>query len=400
MAWFDFIFKADKVLDQADLTASYLDNIPLSSPWADNSHLERVTFETLYGLPNSTLVVNRDVAMSIAAVAKARNLIATSIASMPLYAQKNGHTLETQPALLTQLSKNTTNFNVISWTVDGLIFYGRAFWRIDEKTLDGRPRYITFVPEWKAEVNDEGQLVKAFGKDISEGQYIRIDSNNEGFLNYGREVIRTAKQFEIAAAEAGENPIPALALVQKPGTQDLDQEEITTLLAGWRSARRKRGGSIAYLNSSVDVKDLGQNSENLLIDGLNYNVLQIARALGLPAHALDATVNGSSLSYSNQGSRNRELIQAFSGFMTAIESTLSMYFPAGQNIRFDSAELLRADNKERFDAYSVAINAGFLTKDEVRAQEGLDPLPRELSQINPEQKEELPADNSTPEEQA
>lgn len=398
MAW--FTFKANKVLDQADLNATYLDNLPLVSPYADNSHLERLTFENLYGIQDSTLVVTRDVAMSIAAVAKARNLMATSIGSMPLYAQKNGHTLETQPALLTQLSKNTTNFNVISWTVDGLMFYGRAFWRIDEFTQDGRPRYITFVPEWKAEVNEEGRLVKAFDKSINEGQYIRIDANNEGFLNYGREVIRTAKQFEIAAAEAGENPIPALALVQKPGTTDLSQEEISGLLAGWRAARKKRGGSISYLNSSVGIESLGQNAENLLIDGLNYNVLQIARALGLPAHALDATVQGSSLSYSNQGSRNRELIQSFSGLMVAIESTLSMYFPAGQTIRFDSAELLRADNKERFETYATAISAGFLTKDEVRAQENLEPLPKELPQNDPKPVEVVPAEDTTPKESA
>ncbi|WP_064722252.1 phage portal protein [Paenarthrobacter nicotinovorans] len=395
MAFFDFLFGAGEELTaRQEMNASFIDSIPLESPWADNSHLETITLANLYGLTPDTLPVNRTSAMQIASIAKGRNLIATSIARMPLKATRNGSLATNQPTLLTQLQTGTPNFITLSWTVDSMLFYGRAFWLITDKSFDGRPLHVKYIPESQVETKD-GQLVKAFGKTVSPSDFIRIDANNEGFLAYGAGVIREAQEIELAAREAGASPVPSIVLKQMEGN-NLSQEEITALVAQWTAARRKRGGSVAYANKAIDVESLGQHAENLLIEGRNYAALQVARALGLPAWAVDATVAGASLNYSNQASRNRELIDALTGFMTSIEQTLSLFLPAGTEVKFDTAELLKGDTKERYDAYAVGIAAGFLTKDEARARENLEPLPVE-EQVAPE----IPAEpQPTPDEES
>jgi HK97 family phage portal protein len=390
LAFFDFLFGAgEKLTAQQELNASFIDSIPLESPWADNSHLETITLAGLYGLTPDNLRINRTSAMQIASIAKGRNLIATSIARMPLKATRNGALATTQPTLLTQLQTGTPNFITLSWTVDSMLFHGRAFWLITEKTFDGRPLHIKYIPEAQVETKD-GQLVKAFGKSVGPADFIRLDANNEGFLAYGAGVIREAQEIELAAREAGASPVPSIVLKQTEGNA-LAQDEISNLVAQWTAARRKRGGSVAYANKSIDVESLGKHAEDLLIDARNYAALQVARALGLPAWAVDATVAGASLNYSNQASRNRELIDALTGFMTSIEQTLSLFLPSGTEVKFDTAELLKGDTKDRYDAYAVAIAAGFLTKDEARARENLDPLPVE-EQVAPE----IPAERPEP----
>lgn len=373
MGFFDLFFKADAITAQADLNAAYIDSLPLESPWADNSHLETLTLANLYGITPDNLPVNRTSAMSIASVAKGRNLICTSIARMPLQAVRSGSPVADQPTLLKQLEVGVPNFITLSWTVDSMLFHGRAFWLITEKTFDGRPAHIRFIPESQVETKD-GLLVKAFGKSVSPTDYIRLDSNNEGFLNYGAGVIREAQEIELAAREAGASPVPSIVLKQKEGS-DLSSETIKEMLAGWTAARRKRGGSVGYANKAIDVESMGQHSENLLIDARNVASLQVARALSLPAWAVDASVAGASLNYSNVSSRNRETIDALTAYMVSIEQTLSLYLPSGTEVKFDTTEMLKADTKDRYDAYAVAISAGVLTVNEARSYENLEPLP-------------------------
>lgn len=374
MAFLDIFLKGGEIPAKQELAASYVDPVPLGSPWADNSHLETLVLADLGFVGGELLPVNRKSAMSVAAIAKGRNLICSSIARMPLQALRNGTPLETQPTWLTQLEVGVPNFITLSWTIDAMLFYGRAFWLITERTAtDNRPLHIKFVPEHETETKD-GLLVRAFGEPVKATDYIRIDAFSEGFLTYGAEVIREAREIELAAREAGANPVPSVVLKQKEG-EDLTPEERTGLLAAWNNARRKRGGSVGYVNKAIDVESLGQHAENLLIAGRNQAVLQVARALGLPAYELSANVEGTSLNYSNQADRNRQLIDALTPYIEAIQGTLSLYLPQGQTVKFDATELLKADIAERYDYYKVGIDAGFLTADEARERENLAPLP-------------------------
>lgn len=371
MSWFESLFGAVDIPARQEVAASYFDEVALGSPWADSSALERLTFESLYGLPSVDIPINRKTAMSIPAIAKGRNLIANTIARMPLVAEKNQRPLATQPSFLVQLQNGVPNFQTVSWIVDSLIFHGRSFLLIEERQANGQPKSLRFVPEWKAEVNDNGELVRAFDKPVLRGSYIRIDGPNEGLLNHSGELIRDVKELERVAAEVGANPVPSIVL---KAVQNISPEEKSELLSGWSTNRRKRYGSVAYAGPNVNVEQIGQAAENLLIEGRNYATLQVGRALGIPGYFLDASVAGASLTYSNTSGKNRELIEAISPYMVSIEQTLSLYLPSGTVVEFDTSALLRGDTKERYETYTAAIAAGFLTVNEVRAMENLEPL--------------------------
>lgn len=352
------------------------------SPLADSSHLETLTIADLYGTTPEEMPVNRSTAMQIAAVAKGRNLICTSIARMPLLAVKVGVPLDSQPAVLRQLTPGMPNFIVLSWVVDSLIFYGRTYLLITARSADGKPASVRYVPEGEAETQD-GRLVRAFGQSVKADGYIRIDAPHEGILSYGKTVLRTAREVIQASAEAGANPIPHVVLQQKEGAE-LRQDEVNSLLSGWRASRRRRGGSAAFLSKGIQAEALGQSAENLLIAGQNNATLEIARLLGLPAHTLDGSVAGTALNYQNQASRNRELIDSLTPYIEAIQQTFALYLPTGTEAVFDTTELLRPDTKGRYDEYAVALSSGFLTVDEVRQRENLAPLP-EQSQTTPQE---------------
>ena len=74
-------------------------------------------------------------------------------------------------------------------------------------------------------------------------------------------------------------------------------------------------------------------------------------------------------------------------YMREIEAALSELLP--DDVRFNVDGFLRPDTTTRYAAHKVAIEAGFLTIDEVRAIEGLNPLPKE----DEEGKEEGDADD-------
>jgi hypothetical protein len=95
----------------------------------------QVMGENLPSLYSSlTLRVSRKDAMSVPSVARARNLICGTVASIPLeyYNKRTGEVIA-PPRWINQLAKNQPSFITINWCVDSLLFYGVAYLRITER---------------------------------------------------------------------------------------------------------------------------------------------------------------------------------------------------------------------------------------------------------------------------
>lgn len=339
------------------------------SPWATGDLADFEPDPTLAYLLARGQHVDRAQAMSVAAVAKGRHLIASTIGRFPLVAMVGTDPAPRPPAWVRQPEAGRPRYVTILWTVDALIFYGRAFWRITARLADGRPAQFEWVPEWSAETDMLGNLITAWGEPVGPGDSIRIDGPHEGILNFAAERIIEAIEIDAAASKASDNPVPSIELHQTAG-DPMTTAQIAEMVAAWERARKRSG--VGYTNQSVELIPHGLAPEQLLIDGRNTVALNIARAMGIPAWAVDAVVNGSSLNYSNAPSRSRELIDyGLTPYMSAIEGRLSLddVLPAGTWARFDTTDLLRGDFKARMDAYEVAIRAGVYTAEECRAME-------------------------------
>lgn len=73
----------------------------------------------------------------------------------------------------------------------------------------------------------------------------------------------------------------------------------------------------------------------------------------------------------------------FRAWTTCIESVFSNLLPAGQFVRFDFNSLLRGDAKTRFEAYKTALMSFWMTPNEVRANEEMEPLPHGDEPLQP-----------------
>lgn len=341
----------------------------VASPFAPPSHLASITLDNLFpGVDMSTLAPTRASAMRVDSVMAARNRIVTPIAGMPMVTVGGACPLVANP------ERGRPRAVTLAWTVDQMLWYGRAWWEITERRADdGRPTAVVLRLEDQVTYDPDRGTVTVDGfAPRPATDFIRFDALGEGVLATAGDVLTRAVLVEAAAARAADNPVPSIELHQTEGSRPLSNEEVDALIARWARARRGANGGVAFTGPSVEVKTHGAAAEQLLIQGRTAASLAVARSFGLPAWALDVSVTGSSLTYSNVPSRSRELLDySLRPYMDAIEGRLSMddVAPPGVEVRLDPIRLLRGDFADRMNAGKVAIEAGIYSVDEIRALE-------------------------------
>lgn len=334
----------------------------IASPFNDENHLQAVTMAELFpSIDPSLLPVSRELAMQIPALARARNLICTSIGRLPLVAYNADGPLAQQPDIVRRPDPGHPAYITWSWTVDELLFYGRAwFYRIP----GGRLR---LYPQTGIDFDDQDQPTGFRGNRLA-GDWLRVDSGADGILTTGRQAIRAALAVETAYRRAADMPVPAIDLHQTTPNPQLSRTERQALISDWAAARNGKNGGVAYTSFNIEAKPLGTTAENLLISARNAAALDMARLCGLPAWAVDATTGGSSLTYSNLVDRNRELTDySLATYMAPLEARFSLddVLPAGSWARFSTSDWLRGDLKARAESYVAARDAGILTQQQI-----------------------------------
>ena len=110
-----------------------------------------------------------------------------------------------------------------------------------------------------------------------------------------------------------------------------------------------------------------------LINERRMSVHDIARLYRVPVHMLaemDLSTWGAGIREMNKHFHRTTLLP----YAQRLETSYRALLRPGQYARFDPTEFLRGDTKDRYDAYAVAIAAGFLTPNEVRTREDLPPI--------------------------
>lgn len=338
-------------------------------------------------LPTSlqSLIVSRSLAMQVPALARARNVIAGTIAELPLRMQRsNGERIEPSLPWVDQPERSSARAVTLAWTVDDLSFYGASYWQVtDVYSEGGRPaRFVRVNPtRVSADTDGTGTVVtrwKVDGKPLplsGPGSLVVFAGLEEGVLARGGRTIRTALELEKAAYRYASEPVPH-AVLKNTGT-DLPADKVEALLSAWRTARSSN--STAYLNSAVDLDLVGFDAEQLqLVEARKYLAVEIARLMNVPAHFVNAS-DGDSMTYSNLTQERRSLVDfSLRHYLAAIEQRLSMddITPQGTSVRFDLSEFLRADAMERAQVYALLIESGVIDTDEAREREDLTPRGR------------------------
>ena len=327
--------------------------------------------------------VGRDEAISVPAVMRCRNLIATTIGVMNLETYSKA-TKEELPNLpwVNQLSKSAPNSVIVTALIDALLFYGSAYLEVTEVYQDdNRPSRFDFVNNTRVQVqlNKENTFVDFYTVDGRErpmsgiGSLVTFQSPIDGILHAGARILRAAIDLEKAAANAAAVPTPAGIL--KNNGADLGDKEVAGLLAAWRRSRAER--STAYLTSSLEFQPTSFSPKDMTYnDSLQYMAVQVARLCNVNAYYINADIN-SSFTYSNVQDERRQFVSlTLQPYITCVESRLSMddITPNTQFVAFDmDSGFLRANPLERLAVIEKMLALDLITVEQAREMEELSP---------------------------
>jgi HK97 family phage portal protein len=327
--------------------------------------------------------ITRGEAMAVPAVARARNLVCGTIASMPLeqfVLDVERGELSEVPAYpwVRQPEIDTPRSTTIAYTVDSLWFYGRAYWMVTEVyEEDGRPRRFRWInpQDVTFDVNLEGIITRYYYRltptpTSGVGSLIVFTYIDEGLLRRAGQTIRTCLELERAALEFARNPAPAVTL--KNTGVDLPADQVTNLLERWRESRRSTGGAVAYLSAAMDLQSVGFSPKDLaMVEAREFQVAEIARACNMPPALLGANIG--SMTYQNVQAERRGLVDlALQPLISSIEQRLSMddVSPRGTSVMMRVNDFLRATPIEEAQLLSVLLDRGVITSDEARRRIG------------------------------
>lgn len=336
---------AYRLLTRVESTQVAVPDLPSSGPgpfrgiiWPGSSaNLTEIAWSEIFG--TTGLMATRAMAMSIPAVAKARQLLVTQVARFPLRAYRGTALVEPQPVWTFRTDQDVSPWHRMAWTVDDLIFYGWSCWAV-RRDADGAPISVERIPieRWATAANGE---ILVDGKPVLASSVIVIPGPFEGLLATATRTLVGGARLEQSWISKAENPVPITEL-HETGPDELQDGEPEAIVADWLAARNDPKGTVAYTPNRIQVITHGQNDPAMFIEARNSLRIDVGGVLGIPAALMDASLSTASLTYSTQeGQRNEFADYTLPYWTDPIAQRLSMddVVPRGQRIRFDQAEL-------------------------------------------------------------
>jgi len=336
------------------------------------------TIDGLNPFINGVHSATREQAMSVPTIARARSIICSSIASIPMKVRDKSTGMQVDaPRVISDPDPRVTSAASWVWCAEDLLFSGYSYFQITALFQDTfrvrsmqrvAPQRVTIVTN---RLSTEIDSYRVDGNDVPTsgvGSLVVFYGNDEGLLNRAGRTISAGAELERAAAMYAREPVPTMVL--KSNGTALPADRIAKLLESWGSARRNR--ATAFLNADVSLEALGFDPQKLqLNEARSYVATELARAVGIPAFFVDADT-GSSMTYSNQTTTRQTLLDfSLRPMMTSIEQRLSQsdFLPASQECKFDLDDYLRGSAMERAQVYEILNRIGALSPDEIRNKE-------------------------------
>ena len=194
------------------------------------------------------------------------------------------------------------------------------------------------------------------------------------------DIIDTAHSAQVYGRTLLDNGATPALVLKHP--QVLDEEAATRLKESWRAAyggARKAGG-IAVLEEGMSLDTLSMSNEDLqLLETRKFTRSEIAALFRVPAHMIGDMERST---FSNIEHQSIEFVQHCIRpwavrFEQVMHATLLSDTPQQKRsyfFEFQIDGLLRGDIQSRYQAYQVGRQAGFLSINDIRRLENLDPV--------------------------
>ena len=324
--------------------------------------------------------LSRHDAMSVPSVARARNLICGTVASIPLdyYKTSTGEVIA-PPRWIKQLSKSQPSFVTLTWIVDSLLFYGVAYLLVTERYAeDGRPSAMEWVANTRVTFTTDlnGMFVTQYYVDaapVDMNDIITIQGFDEGVLERGSRTIQAAIDVDRAAALNSAQP-QAAGFIKNSGA-DLPPNEVQGLLAAWK--RSRQNNSTAYLTSTLDYQPVSFSPKDMMYNEAVQNLsTQIARTMNVPAYYLSADQN-TTMTYANvQDERKQFYALSIEPYVQAVQARLSMddISTSGHEVRFAVFDsFLKSDPLVELQVIEKLLTLGLISTEQAMEMTDLTP---------------------------
>lgn len=154
-----------------------------------------------------------------------------------------------------------------------------------------------------------------------------------------------------------------------------DDNKLRTKQEWDQAYRGQEFGKTAVLTGGMKWQPLTITAQDAqLIEQLRYSVEDVARVFRVPPFMLG---DMSKVSYRNTEQMQRAYLSGTLSFhIEALQQRFQQAFdfPPGFEIRFDLSAFLRTEIDVRYEAYNKGIAGGWISPNEVRAQEGMAPV--------------------------
>jgi phage portal protein BeeE len=312
----------------------------------------------------------RNAAISVPTINRARDLMASVIGSMPLRMYKEvwnetERKMEKEylaPRSWIRRPDPTVPFQfLMSFTLDDLMMFGRAFWYISSRYADGLPATMQRLPAGSITTTDQSgpvwfapsSQVYFQGGEIDPANLIQFLSPAQGLIYSAPNAIDTALKLEAARNRNASSSIPAGILRQTENSEPLDAQSLSDLAAQFNAARASN--QTAALNQYLTYTETTATPDKmLLIEASQYQSLEMSRLANVPPYLVGVATGAYSYQSSQQARADLYLF-GVKLYADAIAGALSMdnVLPRGTYVEFDADEYLeenfmadRMDNEE------------------------------------------------------
>lgn len=259
--------------------------------------------------------------------------------------------------------------------VCSLVLRGNAYVFVPLRDSKGSPVAPLFVlhPD-DVDIKDGGYWVG--NERLPSGSVIHVSGRGpydeqgrgKGVLDSYADSLGLLAMAQERATSALNSAVP-VGVIEVNSGYSIDQEEATQLRSDWEQMHSGRHG-VAVLNSTLSFKPLSWSPESLqLIQMAEFGLRNVAYAFGLSPSWFG--IEDNSLQYSTVVMRASEL-RTFTllPWVRRIEAQFDSELPRGQELAIVLDGLERGTTMERYQAYAVAIQAGFMSVERARFLEG------------------------------
>lgn len=347
-----------------------------------------------------TKPITKEQAMNIPALSACVDVISNTVASIPikLYTEKDGKVTEIEDDRVKMLNDDTKDtldaFQFKKALIEDYLLDGAGYAYINRER--NKVKSIHYVNHQSVSIHmNVDPIFKSYdilvnGKTYADFEFLKLTRYSKdgvmgrGIIEQNNKLLSVAYNtliFEEVLVKTGGNKKGFLK-----STGRLSKDAITELKLAWKNLYQNNDENVVVLNNGLEFQEASNTSvEMQLNENKNTNSIEICKVLNVAPSIL----NGGATTDEYNNFIKICILPILIAIITAINKDLLL--PSEKNesfyFAFDTSELLKADIEKRFRAYKEAVDAGWISKNEIRFKEdmpeikGLDVVTMSLGQV-------------------